>query len=261
MEACKPPKRFRWHRWVLGLAVAFVFMSVFLVRGQAYLLVGKHLLLGWVDSLRINWLGLTLSPPHLILALVMALAAVFGLHRLAVAWRKRLRPDAGRWRVRWSLGLVGMLLASATAAIAFAGVAHQVAWMKGEQWVESSKYRDRAFVVALDLSRQLRGYAANHVDGRYPDELNEVEWVNGSLAGYSPDRLLLFRDTHLSTPEPWLYFGKGLTIQSPPGLLLVAAPRSRLGKRWVVMTPGEVDQIEESDYQSLIQPSLTATVP
>jgi len=250
MEACEPRKRIRWHRWLLGLGVVLVllldqWMGVF------------HLLVGWIEIIRTNWLGLRLSPPHLALALVMALAAVFGLHLLANAWRKRLTPDSGRWRLRWSLGLVGMLLASATAAIAFAGVAHQVAWMKGEQWKIMSHFRDRSRPSAFDIAIQLEDHANHNKDGRYPDGLNEVNWTMGRLSGLFPSWYLLFRETLSATPEPWVYYGKGLTTKSPPGLMLLAAPRPQYGGRWVVLTPSQLEQVSEAEFESLVQQSLT----
>jgi len=251
MEACEPPKRFRWHRWLLGLVVVLVILL------DQWMVV-FHLLVGWIVTIRNNWQGLTLSPPHLALALGLALAAVVGLHRLAVAWRKRLAPDAGRWRLRWSLAIVGMLLASATAAIAFAGVAHQVAWMKGEPWKIMSHFRDRSRPSAVDIAIQLEDYADHHKDGRYPDGLNEVNWTKGRISAVSPDWYLLFRETLSATPEPWVYYGKGLTKKSPPGLLLLAAPRPQYGGRWVVLTPLELAQVSEAEFESLVQASLSA---
>lgn len=259
MEASEPPKRshkFRWLRWLLGLVVALVFLSVFVVHARAYLQAGQRLLIGWMTYFRVNWQELTLSPLPLILAGLIALAAVYGLHRLAMAWRTRQGPDASRWRLRWSLGIVGMLLASSTAAIAFAGVVHQIAWMNGEPWETSGSYRDWMYVNALDLGKQVEGYATNHEAGRYPDRLIDVDWVRGPLSGRMPEKYFLFRETRTATPEPWVYYGKGLTIQSPPGILLLATPRPIEGKRWVVLTPSKVEWVPEAEFESMVKRSM-----
>jgi hypothetical protein len=189
------------------------------------------------------------SPGHLVTAVGVAIVALIGLHQLAVAWRKRIWTDLPRWRLRWSGALFAGVLACSLAAIAVAGVAHQIAWLKGEHRVTSFRNQDRNRLSALDLAVQLH----RHANGKYPDALSEVRWQRGGMSALFPDRLLLYQASETATPEPWVYHGKGLKVDSPEGLMLLSAPRSINGQRWVVLTSMEAMKVSDEEYHAHLE--------
>lgn len=251
MQTDDKPKRHGCLRALLWLGLVYLALQIavsFLVRDYVLLMALFRLLIGWIAIVRVNVLQLSPSPAHLVTAVGVAIVALIGLHQLAVAWRKRVWPDLQWWRLRWSVAVFAGLLACSFAAIAVAGVAHQIAWLKGEHRVTSFRNQDRNRLSAFDLAAQLR----DHADGEYPDALSEVRWQRGGMLALFPDRLLLYQASETATPEPWIYHGKGLNDTLPDGQLLLSAPRSVNGQRWVVVTPIEVMKVSEAEYHALV---------
>ncbi len=232
-----------------GLLLQVVFQIM--VRDFVFLKALVRLLIGWASFVKLNFLLLSPRPTYLILAFVMSIAAVIGLHLLALGWRARIWPTLPRWRQHWSVAVFAGLLACSLAAIAFAGVAHQIAWLKGESFFNSSRFRDKGYSAALDIVSQIQLHASRERnDGYYPDGMNEVSWERGGISALFPDRLLLYQASETAIPEPWIYHGKGLKTDSPEGLLLLSAPRSVEGKRWVVLTRADAKMVSDVEYQA-----------
>jgi hypothetical protein len=97
--------------------------------------VGFELLFGWVQYLlrtmpavRVNWWAV-------LSGVVYLTALALGLH-LFLSWlygqmRKPTEGDGPvpRWKVRWSLAIVGMVVLVFAAGIAAVGITHQTAWL------------------------------------------------------------------------------------------------------------------------------------
>jgi len=256
MQMDDRPKRRGCLRRLLGVGfVCFVlYVTLLVVIGDDLVpSILVRLLIGWAAIARTNGLQLSPNPVGLLTALGGAIAALIGLHLLALAWRKRRWPDLPRWKPSWSCALFIGLLSCSLAAIAFAGVAHQIAWLKNEPSVTSFRRLDMNYLAALDIAEQLERHANSRGNGgRYPDSLNEVIWEHGGMSALQPDRMLLYQENQTATPEPWLYYGKGLTTRSLEGSLIFAAPRSVNGQRWVVLTPQEPKKITDAEYHALV---------
>ncbi len=255
-EAGKP-ERPRWRRLlrVLVWTVVAGFILFLVALSEPWLIAAAgRVLLGWMLFLRTQLASLSPSPATMVSALVVTALAAAGLHLLAAAWRGRIWPDLPPWRVRWSVALTAAIMAAASAAMAVAGAAHQIAWLKNEPKLESWRVRSKLQSSAVDIAKQLERHAdASGRNKPYPNRLDDVLWQRGNISALPPERLLLFQESLTATPEPWLYYGHGLNARSKEGSLLLAAPRALDGKRWIVLTPHEVKEVPEAEYQTLLR--------
>lgn len=216
-----------------------------------------HLLFGWVAFLAGNFNDITFDVGRILAGVVGVSLAMAGLHLLAGGWRRASWPGSPEWKWRWSAAITGTLVAMAAAALSVAGVAHQIAWLKGEPIVEYGYGRFYLNTKQLNNARQaaflLVDYTEAH-DGKYPENLSAmVAWsVSGGSWNGDATGLLLYSIGQRSTPEPWLYFGRGLTTPVPDKTILLAAPRPHEGLRLVVTADTAAKAIAEEDFQNAI---------
>ncbi len=206
-----------------------------------------HVLLGWFFFMKSHLSAATLDWTRCLTSLLVLLVAVLCLHGLIFSWRKRLQPVAPPWRWRSSLALIFVSLALAVAAIVFVGGIRQTAWLREDSFTESqgAPSRMRFASQARTIMMTARQYAAEH-DGKYPDDLITLaEWAIRELQDDRIKHYLLFQASPASTPEPWLYFGRGLTDSDPGDTLVIASPHPVKGRRIAGHLDGAVSVLPE----------------
>jgi hypothetical protein len=250
----KPKKRTGWIPRTIWTIVALFFVLLFF--DWVILEALSRLFVGWLALLRVNVTEIAIVPHRVASALIMASLAVAGLHFLALRWRGWARPGGTPWRWIWSLSISAILLSAALAAMAVAGAAHQIAWLKGEPFSESRTSHVRKFNDA----KQLTLIALDHAEkdgGRFPDDL--IKLIEAEFGRQDEPWLvnfLLYQENTHTTPEPWLYYGSGRSRQDEKSFLLLAAPRSSKGFRIAAMSNGQVKNITEEEFTTLL-----ATLP
>lgn len=254
-ESMPPVRRKRYRVVLIGVFLYLLyalFCALFLNLG--FLIeVPLRLAFGWFDFLRINLGEVTFSLARIFTGVVGIGLATGGLHWFARGWRRVISPDGRPWRWRWSAAITGTMLAMSASALSVAGLAHQIAWLKGEPMLEYGFMKFNPMRDARDAAYQLSDFAKAH-EGKFPDDLPDlVAWIFGPK-GHESDisRLLFFRESQSATPEPWLYFGSGLTTDVPNDLILLASPRPSDRLRFVVTAGGELNYLLEEEFQKAL---------
>lgn len=247
-----------WRRigkvlWRIFLSLLIVF--VLLVVLDLFLLeVPFHLLLGWVMFLRETLPQVRTDAGMIVSGIVALFLATWGLHRF-VAWLTSQLPSYSRpWKWQSTLAVTVLILLLFSSALAGIGIGHQVGWLSQIRWTSMrwlDKNRDTRNATLLGVA--IRSWAAEHGDV-YPEVL-DLALVSARF-GKSPDPLeiLLGRGTD-QMPEPWIYFGAGMTSDAPDWLPVVAAPRpsTKDGTRYVHSKGGADDFLTPKEYQELLQ--------
>lgn len=256
----KATKRTGWIPRTIWTIVALFFVLLFF--DWVILEALSRLFFGWLALLRENIAEITIVPHRMVSALIMASLALAGLHFLALRWRCWARPAGKPWRWAWSLSISAILLSAALAAMAVAGAAHQIAWLKGEPFSESRISHFRKFNDA----KQIALIALDHAEkdeGRFPDDL--IKLIEAEFGRQDEPWLinfLLYQENAHTTPEPWLYYGSGRSRPDDGSpFLLLAAPRTSKGFRIAAMSNGQVKNLTEVEFESLLTtlPALSST--
>lgn len=251
-DAAKPKPTFSWWRllrWLLALPI-LLFIVPISVTEFSWFFESLYLLgVGWFRFLQRNLEALRFDPERVLTSLIVLGLAVTGLHLLARAWRRHVRPQAPVWRLRWSLGITGLALLFACAAMAVAGLAHQIAWMSGNpilRWGHHGQLR--AASTARQLAMVINSYAHEH-DDFYPPNLEALTRWSHQEEVARLEKLLFYQIDASHTPEPWLYFGADRLIYDRADALLLAAPRPVKGKRLIVTLDCMTSFEPESHFQ------------
>ncbi len=135
---------------VLGVLFVVAFL---LGNGLVFLFeVPLVLSLGWIPYLQRTVQEVQVAPGALAEAGVVLAVLVVGVHHFATWWA---REREATWGMGRTLGLVTAVVLMFAVSIASAGVAHQVAWLAGDDLLESSwALRPRSLQVCLDLVEQ-----------------------------------------------------------------------------------------------------------
>jgi len=253
-ESMPPVRRKADSAVFCGVIVVHLFLLfAFFISPTTMIEVPLRLAFGWLDFLRINLGEVTFSLARIFTGVVGIGLATGGLHWFARGWRRVISPDGRPWRWRWSAAITGTMLAMSASALSVAGLAHQIAWLKGEPMLEYGFMKFNPMRDARDAAYQLSDFAKAH-EGKFPDDLPDlVAWIFGPK-GHESDisRLLFFRESQSATPEPWLYFGSGLTTDVPNDLILLASPRPSDRLRFVVTAGGELNYLLEEEFQKAL---------
>lgn len=248
-EPTNRPKR-RLSFWLIAipvlLIVLFIWATEFSWTFHAFLL----LLSGWWYFIEANWIALHFNAERVITSLVVILLAGAGLHLLARAWHKYLRPAAPPWKVRSSLCLTVLALLLGCAAISVAGLAHQIAWLSSQPMLHmdiSSMLRQSSH--ARQLAMIINYYAEEHAQ-QYPPDLKTLrQWMESEDPDSRMTKLMLYQPIPHDTPESWLYFQPSDEDKNDATALLLAAPRPRKDKRLVVTMDHSTIFMPENEFQ------------
>ncbi len=244
----KRPSWWRLLRWILAAPILLVFLLMLSAETWLFETLLK-LGAGWWFFLQRNVVSMHFSPERILTSLAVLAFAVAGLHLLARAWRRHVRPQTPAWRLRWSLGISGLALLLACAAMAVAGLAHQIAWMSGQPLLQTNMSQMRAASQARQVGMIIRFYAEEHDDLCPPNLENLIHWSNQEEAT-DWSKLRFYQADPRHTPEPWLYFGVGQRITENSNRLLLAAPRpTSRGKRLIVTMDLTTSFEPESHFQ------------
>jgi len=211
-----------------------------------------RLVIGWLAFLGRNVNDITFDISRIMAGALGLGLATGGLHFLARGWRRTSRPE-NPWKFKWSAAITLAMITMGVAALSVAGVAHQVAWLKGEPMVELRFMKSKPQQDARNIAFYLSEYAERH-DGEFPLNLSDLAQ---STLGQDADEnslsdILFFTPDRNSTPEPWLYFGGGLNNEVPEDFILVASPRSSDGLRFAATAEGEVLYLSEEEFNDAL---------
>jgi hypothetical protein len=241
-----------------GLKIAFG-CFVMMALGLVLLVVSSLVFEPWMFQapyrLAAGWFGfvaqkrelISIDPWRCITGFILAGVAVVGMHGLLRAWRRRGGPESGPWRWRWSLAIACVLLALGVAAVAATGGASQVAWLRKEPKIVDVSRSDqiRNANSAHQVLMIANHYAEEH-QGKYPESLAALaKWAVEEEVITTLGILFFFEATPGATPEPWLYFGRGLDQRVLENTVLLVSPRAVRGKRIVGERSGRVEFLEE----------------
>lgn len=233
--------------WVCGIFFVLLFFDGVVFAGFA------RLIFGWLILLRENFVEIHIVPHRIASALILAVLAVAGLHFIARRWRRWARPEEIPWRWAWSISISAILLSTALAAMAVAGAAHQVAWLKSEPISGSRISQARNFNYAKQIALIAFDHSERH-EGRFPDDITTpIKEEIGTEDGQGLIYFLFYQENSHTTPEPWLYFGAGRSHQEGESFLLLAAPRASKGKRIVVDTSGRARVVPEEEFITMLE--------
>lgn len=211
-----------------------------------------RLVIGWLTFLGRNINDITFNFSRIMAGALGLALATGGLHFLARGWQRTYRPE-NPWKWKWSAAITLAMITMGVAALSVAGVAHQVAWLKGETMVELHFMRSKPQRDVRNIAFYLSEYAERH-DGEFPSDLSDLaESTPGQDADENrlPDELFFIPDRN-ATPEPWLYFGRGLNNEVPEDFILVASPRLSDGLRFAATAEGEVLYLSEEEFKDAL---------
>lgn len=120
---------------LLKALTILVILGVFIANSSLDLEIAHGLFLGWVIFIAREAPRLTISWEGILTAAVCLPLLAGSLHGL-LKWFVNHRPrpagheaEVGRWRFRWTAGILGLVLAMLVAGISMLGIAHQVFWI------------------------------------------------------------------------------------------------------------------------------------
>lgn len=246
-----------------GLKIALGSL-VMMFLGLVLLVVSSLVLEPWMFQapyrLAAGWFGfvaqkremMSIDPWRCITGIVLAGVAVAGMHGLLRPWRSRGGSESGPWRWRWSLAIASVMLALGVAAVAATGAFSQVAWLTKEPKIVDLSRSDqmRNASSARQVLMIANHYAEEH-QSKYPESLTALaKWAVEEEVITTLGKLFFFEATPGATPEPWLYFGRGLDPRVPENTVLLVSPRAVRGKRIVGERSGMVEFVEEGRLAS-----------
>lgn len=237
--------------WAI-LAFILVIFALFGIIPNFVIETPFRLVIGWLTFLGRNINDITFNFSRIMAGALGLALATGGLHFLARGWQRTYRTE-NPWKWKWSAAITLAMITMGVAALSVAGVAHQVAWLKGETMVELRFMKSKPQQDVRNIAFYLSEYAERH-DGEFPLNLSDLAQ---STLGQDADEnslsdILFFTPDRNSTPEPWLYFGGGLNNDVPNDFILVASPRSSDGLRFAATAEGEVLYLSEEEFQDAL---------
>ncbi|WP_193212185.1 hypothetical protein [Luteolibacter marinus] len=238
---------------VIASVVLLLFLSPFVFMSGAHLVI-FHLLFGSVIFVCENLRAVSTDAGTWGPGLVAFIAGLGILHRFARAW-------AGRRGKVWTMGstfCLGMVL-PVVFGISFIvpGVLLQVNGLASIPWLYRDPSRPFPESFAQWLSIELSEAATNDQEGRFPDSLEDLPPETLERL-----RLLSLWNRDLSTvPEPLIYLGSGLTLDSAADLpLFISAVYRFRGRsvRTVCAVGGERFEIDDGDIDEWIDKAIAA---
>lgn len=236
--------------WVLvsvGLLFVYGWISVTAANSPYVFQIPYRLLVGWWSYVHQVLPGVTVSWHVVIPSLAGLVIAVLVLHRVG-CWMMARMDKPSPWSLKTTIAVTALLLVLAASAIAGTSIGHQISWL-GRGPV---KY-DRSFPYSV----RMQHYAHRMVieawkeDGRFVEHLESV--VRDGFSDEEYKRRSIFRLYRDAEPEPWIYLGKGMTIDMPSHLPVIVSPRTvGSGRRIVAPVEGRAMFVDEADYQKLI---------
>ncbi|MEZ0274601.1 MAG: hypothetical protein ACAH88_06830, partial [Roseimicrobium sp.] len=213
-------KVLKWGALVFG---AILLLSLFVPVGGVVFPFVVHLLLGGFAHLWASLPHMVPSLPGTMGFIVLLTASVCALQALLRKFARSKHGPESRWKPKWTLSLVGLILAAFGTACTTVGLAHHAAWLVredvvyfdgGRSPVTKSISNCRQIVMALKL------YASDH-QGAYPLTLSELV----SKDVLSHEDFERFNKAILvdGLPLPWVYL-PGLNDASPGDLPVVVSP-------------------------------------
>jgi hypothetical protein len=220
-----------------------------------------RLVIGWLAFLGRNVNDITFDISRIMAGALGLGLATGGLHFLARGWQRTYRPE-NPWKWKWSIAITLAMITMGVAALSVAGVAHQVAWLKGETMVELRFMKSKPQQDVRNITFYLSEYAERH-NGGLPLNLSDLA---KSALGQDADEnslsdILFFTPDRNSTPEPWLYFGGGMNNDVPNDFILVASPRSSDGLRFAATAEGEVLYLSEEEFKDALSKQAQTPSP
>ena len=224
-------------KWFL-IAVLAVFVLALVLPILGYSPVAEfvwHLGFGWLRFVKTNFEEVDWRWDRIAAGVLMIGVAGAAGHALARWWTRQLGGKM-MWRLRWTLCGMVVLGTMAVAAISFAGIVHQVAWLGGEPWVADASRAPWAKVNRLRQLGMLTQMFAEENAGRFPADLSVLRtWAveNAEMDESDFNKLCLFCSVGEGTPEQWTYLAGGHTVDTVPAGVLFVSPRPVNG-RWLV---------------------------
>jgi len=258
-----PKVKSKWRRlmgWLvkglLLIVLLFLLLTTFVIPfGAAWVFeIPFRIIAGWFWFIDQNVRLMEWDLWRCVTGLVSLGIAVACLHGVIGALKKRIRPAGAVWRWRWTGAMALTMLALGLAGIAVTAMASQIAWLVREPKVELTGHSHAMWNSsnAHQVLWLVSDYVYEH-DGRYPIDLEEVaRWAVETDQLLALGKLFFFSTERDATPEPWLYFGKGLRDPIPPQTVLLASPRTVRGKRIVAQGSREVSFVDEAKFAELL---------
>lgn len=240
-------------KWLVTIVGVLFLLALLTPLGEVLLSIALHLLLGGVAHLWASAPHMIPGPAVAIGFLVLLALSVCALQALMDKFGKARHGPEFRWRPRWTLALVGLLLAAFGTACTTIGLAHHAAWLAredvvyfdgGRSPVTKSISNCRQLVLALKL------YASDH-GGTYPATLNELVSSEEVLSREEFEKInkAILVD---GMPLPFLYL-PGLEDSDDGDLPLVVSPGpvSRTGYA-VGMNDGSATIVKREVYEEMM---------
>ena len=194
---------------------------------------------GWAAYLWRNLSQLTINREIAIdffLAMVLATA---GLHA-AFYWAIRRLNSGGAWPFRQTAKITALVLLLFAACVTATGLVRNVTWLLDGQELVTNRNREQA--LAHGVFYALEMFASDHA-GEFPQTLDQL------FPDYLSSRHPLFVDsTSPSPPEPLLYFS-GHQASDGADRVILASPRPRGGRRFIMQINGTGEMLTELEFQ------------
>ena len=186
-------------------------------------------------------------------AVALAGAAAVGHWIAAWLWREmHARGDRPRWRVRWTLASLGVIVLMFVCGTAATGVAHQIGWLVRSDEPLFTRRRPASLRIYCgsdmrQIGQSLQQYAEEN-DGRLPRTLELLrEWLNLGEA-----------DEWAACPSEiglrYVYYGRGQIWPVGDDVPLLAEPLANHGGEGmnVLFGDGNVRFVEAHDARAVL---------
>ncbi|RBP39675.1 hypothetical protein DES53_109102 [Roseimicrobium gellanilyticum] len=207
-------------KWGAIFLVVLFLLSLFVPFGELVFGFIWHLLAG-------GFMHLWASVPYMVPSLstlvgfaVLIILSVCALQILLAKFAKSKRESGFRWKPKWTLSLVGLLLAAFGTACTTIGLAHHATWLAREDAVGLLDGRGpihRNISNCRRLITAMRIFSSDH-GGNYPKHLEDL--VKEDILdqeSFSKINRMIGRD---GLHVPWVFL-PGLTDASPGDLPLI----------------------------------------
>lgn len=194
-----------------------------------------YLLFAWIPYLRRVLPQVQLSTDGLVTG-ILCLAGTFAAAHFLLRWlytaMKNTESEPPRWRARWTLISVTLVLVMFAAGIAASGVVHQSVWLaRSDAPMFSYGRREGALAVYCQgnmrrIMSAIQAYASEH-DGAMPASLEQLV----QQRDIDPSELCCPASEDDQTPRKYVYIGGGMKLSGSSTQPVLAEPLINHGSK------------------------------
>jgi hypothetical protein len=237
----------KWFATIVGVLFLLALLTPL---GEVLLSIALHLLLGGIAHLWASAPHLIPGPAVVIGFLVLLALSVCALQALMDKFGKARHGPEFRWRPRWTLAMVGLLLAALGTACTTIGLAHHAAWLGREDVVHDDTQNGivRSVRNCRQLMMELKLHAMAH-QGQYPATLEAL--VGENLTQEHFDRIN-YVDLRDGMRLPWIFL-PGVADDDTGSIPVVVSPTAVSRSSYVVgLNDGSATIVKREVYEEMM---------